>query len=56
MAAGFEEKLRHHKPVRLYAELEEIPSVSPAALFEDLRLRCGTSATSSASRSSSTAT
>lgn len=38
VASAFEEQLRHHKPLRLYAEVEDVASVSPAALFEDLRL------------------
>jgi|GEM_PF-3977579 len=38
VAAAFEEKLKEHKPVRVYAEVEQTASLSPAALFEDLRL------------------
>jgi hypothetical protein len=38
VAVAFERKLQRHKPLRIYAEVDAIGSISPAALMEDLRL------------------
>jgi hypothetical protein len=38
VAAAFEDKLERHARVRIYAEVEEVGGLTPAALLEDLRL------------------
>jgi hypothetical protein len=38
VAAAFEEKLRRHKRLRIYAEIVDMGKVTPSALLEDLRL------------------
>ena len=38
VAAAFEDKLGRHKRLRIYAEVQDLGGISPAALLEDLRL------------------
>jgi hypothetical protein len=38
VAAAFEEKLKRHRRLRIYAEVRDMGGITPAALMEDLRL------------------
>lgn len=38
VGAVFEDKLGRHKRLRIYAEVQDLGGISPAALMEDLRL------------------
>jgi hypothetical protein len=38
VAAAFEDKLKHHRRLRIYAEVRDMGGITPAALIEDLRL------------------
>jgi hypothetical protein len=41
VAIAFEEKLRRYPRIRIYTEVQDIGSISPAALIENLRLSLG---------------
>jgi len=38
VTGALERKLEHHKPLRIYAEVQELGTISPGAVVEDLRL------------------
>jgi isocitrate lyase len=38
VAAALEAKLEHHRPLRIYAEIQDLGAISPMAVLQDLRL------------------